>query len=568
MNHPQRGRAVAAMLAVGALLAGAAPGLADEGHRHPTAEAGPDPAHSHEAADAHHQDWWHRLQHWVIEALGGEHPHEASAHPHQATRESIVITDFTAQTELFVEFPPLIVNEPVEILVHLTRLTDFQPVTEGRVTVVLAGADGTEERFEVAEASRPGLFRVSVTPRRAGRHALRVSVAAPDLRATHALGEQSVHGERAAAAAERPAVDLADGGVHFLKEQQWRSDFATARVERRRLRGSVAATALLRPSADGEAHVTAPSAGRLTAAAGGFPYTGLAVSSGTVLAYLAPALGGEADVAGLELAVRRAESSLELARQERTRAEGLLAKQAVPERRVIEARSAEGVAEAELETARRRLAQVTGGAGGQGAGVPVRAPLAGTVAQVNVAPGSFVEQGERLFHLVDRSRLWLEARIAETDLAAIRQPQGAWFRVPGFDETFETGASGTSRLVAFGGMVDAVSRTVPIVFEFPNPDERLRVGLFVSARVYTGEEQEVLAVPRGAVVNDAGSDVVYVQRSGERFERRLVRTGLHDGEHVAVLEGLAAGERVVSRGAYLVHLAAGTPADAGHGHPH
>jgi multidrug efflux pump subunit AcrA (membrane-fusion protein) len=124
------------------------------------------------------------------------------------------------------------------------------------------------------------------------------------------------------------------------------------------------------------------------------------------------------------------------------------------------------------------------------------------------------------------------------------------------------------RLVAFGGMVDPVSRTVPVVFEFPNPDERLRVGMFVTARVYTGEVQEALVVPAGALVNDAGTDVAYVQLGGERFERRVVRTGLRDGDRVAIVAGLEPGERVVSRGAYLVHLAAGAPADAGHGHAH
>ena len=54
----------------------------------------------------------------------------------------------------------------------------------------------------------------------------------------------------------------------------------------------------------------------------------------------------------------------------------------------------------------------------------------------------------------------------------------------------------------------------------------------------------------------------------ERFERRLVRTGLRDGELVGIADGLAPGERVVTRGAYLVHLAAGAPAEAGHGHTH
>ncbi len=202
------------------------------------------------------------------------------------------------------------------------------------------------------------------------------------------------------------------------------------------------------------------------------------------------------------------------------------------------------------------------------AGVPVRAPITGVVAQVQVAPGSFVEEGAPLFHFVNLERLWLEARVAEADIGAIRQPQGAWFRVPGFDRIFEVSADQGGRLVALGTLVDPQSRTVPVIFEFPRPDPRLRVGQAVDARVFTGEEAEALAVPVGALVNDAGGEVVYVQTGGERFERRLVRTGLREGDSVAILEGLSAGERVVSRGAYRVHLAAGTPAVAGHGHAH
>jgi multidrug efflux pump subunit AcrA (membrane-fusion protein) len=170
--------------------------------------------------------------------------------------------------------------------------------------------------------------------------------------------------------------------------------------------------------------------------------------------------------------------------------------------------------------------------------------------------------------VVNRDRLWLEARIAEADLGRIRQPQGAWFRIAGFDRVFRLEVDQGARLVAFGGMVDPVSRTLPIVFEFPNPDARLRVGQFVSARVYTGESQHGVTVPASALVDDAGTPVVYVQRAGERFERRVVRPGLRDGERIAITRGLAEGERVVTRGAYLVHLAAGAPADMGHGHAH
>jgi len=529
-----------------------------------------DDEHEHEGDHEHDDGWWHQFQDWLIGLLGGVHPHgdDHDGHAHHE-REPTVITHFTDQTELFVEYPPLVAGESTELLVHLTHLADFKPVTEGTVSVTLSGGPIPEDRFESPEPARPGLYRVQVTPMASGTRRLRIALEAPGLEAVHDLGERPVYPDDEAAEAAQPAPKQGNlEGVVFLKEQQWRSDFATAPVERRRLRGSVPATGTLRATANGEAHVTAPSAGHLTAGAPGFPYTGMAVEQGQILAYIAPLLGGEADVAGLELDLKRAEYNLDLAREQRRRLEGLLEKGAVARRRVLEARNAEAIASAEQQAAQRRLAQLTRGPGAAGTGVAVRAPISGMIAYVTVAPGGYVAQGDRLFHVLNPERLWLDARLAEADLGGIRQPAGAWFTAEGFDRPFEITPGEDARLVAFGGMVDPVSRTVPTVFEFANPEGRLRVGLFVNARVYTGEEQQGLAIPAGALVNDAGAEVVYVQLGGERFERRVVRTGLRDGEYVIVTEGLSPHERVVSRGAYLLHLAAGAPAEAGHGHAH
>ena len=124
------------------------------------------------------------------------------------------------------------------------------------------------------------------------------------------------------------------------------------------------------------------------------------------------------------------------------------------------------------------------------------------------------------------------------------------------------------RKVGLGGAIDPLSRTIPLIFEFDNPDQRLRTGMFASARVFTGEARSGLAVPSSAIFDDAGQEVVYVMLEGESFQRRIVRLGIRETDMIQVISGVQPGERVVSRGAYLLRLASTSPVEAGHGHAH
>jgi multidrug efflux pump subunit AcrA (membrane-fusion protein) len=86
--------------------------------------------------------------------------------------------------------------------------------------------------------------------------------------------------------------------------------------------------------------------------------------------------------------------------------------------------------------------------------------------------------------------------------------------------------------------------------------------------VLTGDGVTGPAIPVSAVVDDQGQSVAYVEVAGEAFERRGLRLGIRDGDFVQVLDGLAPGERVVTRGAYQVRLAAASGAVPAHGHAH
>lgn len=478
------------------------------------------------------------------------------------------ITHFTDRTELFVEFPRLVVGEKSDFAAHLTRLADFRAITAGKVTVILSGGGQPDEKFAVDAASQPGIFRPVALPKQAGERELGIEVGTPEFTVRHELGPITVYANRKAADAAGGEHDDegASGEIGFTKEQQWKVDFATAEVVTRPLRPAVAATGILRARPDGEALLTAPAAGQVQPA-GKFPQLGQIVTKGDLLAYLSPRLGGDTDYTSLQASASKTKVEFEQAERERARMESLFKDEAVPEKRLFAARAAEALARADYDAARQRLGQVGGSGGGSG-GIAIRAPVSGLLADVRVSPGAFAAEGALLFHIVDRRAMWLELRVPESEVARLTTPGGAAFRVDGIAESFAIDAGRNGRLIAVGGTVDASTRSVPVVFEFEKPDPRLRVGMSAKGQVFAGSAREAVAIPVSAVLDENGIAVVFVMTGGESFERKPVRLGIREGDWVEVVEGLEPGQRVVSRGAYLVKLAATNTAKIGHGHAH
>jgi len=484
-------------------------------------------------------------------------------------RLAVSETHFTEHTELFVEFPALVRGLESPFAAHVTLLDTFKPLRAGRVSIVLSGGGAPDERFEVDKPTVPGIFRPVATPAHAGSRALSVTIEGDGFSDRHDLGTLEVHPDVATASSTGAAEPDQRPAITFLKEQQWRVPFATAAVTERPVRKSLRAHGVLRARSDGEARVAAPLTGRVVTSATHAPTIGMAVTPETILAVIAPRLSGDTDPDELARAVERARRDLDLAKKERTRLESLYGDNAVPERRVIESRHVESDAAADLATAEHRLRQYQGihrAGDAQPVGrITVRSPIAGTLVEARVAPGEFVEEGRVLFDVVDLELLWLEARIPEADLARVRDARGAWFWVEGIASPFE---APEGSVVARASVVDAASRTAPLIFDVPNADRTLAVGMFADVNVLTGDERTALAIPTSAVVDDGGESVAYVEREGESFERRSLTLGVRDGDYVEVLEGLSPGERVVTRGAYYVRLAAASGAIPPHGHAH
>jgi RND family efflux transporter MFP subunit len=447
----------------------------------------------------------------------------------------------------------------------LTRLDTFKPLTDGQVEVRLEGGAGQPEVFRIDGPSRPGIFGVDVKPAQSGKRQLVIVLKASGLSGDHRMGDVDVHANAEAARAAPAAADEATPGISFLKEQQWSLDFGTALVKEQAVRESIRVPGRLEARPGGAADVVAPIDGRLTRVVE--VALGASVSRGEELARLLPPPSAPADLPQLHRARAEAQTALALATRDRERAERLTSAGAAPAKRLDEAHSAEEQARARLTAAEASLAQYNaaraGGATDAEGLFVIRAPVAGVIAHRDAATGANVSAGRVLFRVVDATQVHVVGRVPETEAARARLAREAEMEIAG-----EPGRIPAGRLVNVGKVLDPQSRTLPITFAFDNRTLGLPVGQAVLLHLLTDTAAPRPVVPAAAIVDDAGRPIVFVQREGETFERRAVTLGPRSGDLVQITEGVETGDRVVTRGAYLVRLASLSTSVPAHGHVH
>jgi membrane fusion protein, heavy metal efflux system len=505
----------------------------------------------------------------VVVTLAGCRGHEHAADEHALVTAELPgqsVTTWGTHADLFMEYPPLIVGKESRFGAHVTQLAGWKPVTGGKATVTLK-VGGATQSASVDAPSNPGIFKPAIVPKQAGVCELVFAVESAQVSETLNAGKCEVFADEAAARKALGAEPEPPGRITFLKEQQWKTDFALVEVGQRDLQDGVRASGEIRPVAGREARVAAPVAGRVELAASA-PLLGMPVKQGTVLATIAPRAGG-ADRSSLAADVTALQAEAQAARAELARAQRLVADQAAPAKTVDEARTRVQVAEARLAGASGRLGQFDASATGGGGGrrFELRAPLDGTLVAIDVATGESVEEGKPMFAVIDMARVWLVARVFEPDLPRVENARTAWFTIEGYEQPFAIDET-TGKLVTVGRVIDPKTRTAPLIFEVDNKDGRLRIGNFTKVVVATGAPRSALAIPESAIVDDAGKPVAYVMIEGEAFERRPLRLGIRSNGWVEVLDGVAKGERVVTKGAYEIRLASASGAVPAHGHVH
>lgn len=319
-------------------------------------------------------------------------------------------------------------------------------------------------------------------------------------------------------------------------------EITTSRTELRHLSSPLEVAAELSPVPDRQATVGPRVAGRVVR---------VLVNVGDDVDRGAPLLALEsAEVGDVQADFHAARARADVARRAAERAHGLLASRVTSQRAVEEAAGALQVAEAEVAAAQSRL--VAYGAHpaspGEAGRVVLASPMRGSVVARRVHLGQWVEPGDAVLEIVDLAELWLVGAVFERDLRHVGAGQRIGVKVralPG--EAF----GGT--IAQVGQRVEPGSRTAALRVVLPNPDRRLRPGMFATAQIEPpAEGPQVPAVPAAAVQELEGRHFVFLPAGGGVFDVRWVRLGERAGEWVEVEDGLAPGEEVVTGGSLLL----------------
>jgi membrane fusion protein (multidrug efflux system) len=176
----------------------------------------------------------------------------------------------------------------------------------------------------------------------------------------------------------------------------------------------------------------------------------------------------------------------------------------------------------------------------------VRAPFAGRVGLRRVSLGTLVTPTTMITTLDDTDTIKVDFDVPETALARLEEGLGVEARSAAWSDRVFQG-----RVASIDTRVDPVSRTVTVRSVVPNPDGRLRPGMFLTVTLLR-EDVTALLIPEQTIVPEQSRQFVYVVGPAGQVEKREVETGRRRPGEVEILSGLEEGERVIAEGTQKV----------------
>jgi RND family efflux transporter MFP subunit len=482
---------------------------------------------------------------WVLAALYSCSAPKPEEHTVELTAESHTV--FTNRYELFVEFDPLIKGVSSRFGAHITALGNYKPMTTGQMKVVLSGSRKIESK-PVGVSENPGIYRATLTPEETGKFDLVFLFSDNATVDTFLIQGVEVFADQEKARAF--AKPFSGGSIVFLKEQAWKTDFGIEKVQEMPFHGVIRTAGKISPTASGTTLILAKTPGVVTFARSVNP--GMRVEKGALIA----SVTGQGLAEGNpETQWLNARSNYERCRQDYERNTVLLNSKLVS-RPEFEASEADYImAKKEYDILNENI---------RGGGFEICAPVSGQLTRLLVANGARVEPGMAIAEVISNAPVLLETMVSSKYSGQIgRFSDGVIITASGKAMQI-SGCNG--KPVAGNTAVQTLGQ-IPVRFELGSNSD-LIPGSIVTVYLWYDNQDLAITVPASALVEEQGSYYVFLEKTGESFEKRRVGISTSDGLRVRVTDGLARDEWVVVKGAMLVKLASMSGAIPSHGHVH
>jgi RND family efflux transporter MFP subunit len=174
----------------------------------------------------------------------------------------------------------------------------------------------------------------------------------------------------------------------------------------------------------------------------------------------------------------------------------------------------------------------------------VRAPFNGVVLEIYQSEGTKIDARTAIVHMADFSKIKIDAMVNELNINKYANGQNAFVFVGDKDTLW-----GKITSVAVGGI--AQNHGFRVTFEFPNPQNKLKVGMFKEIFVIIEEKENAITVPIDVIVYKSGKPHVFVI-SGESAILREVELGINSGSSLEIVSGVKEGERFVTSGTTML----------------
>ncbi len=179
----------------------------------------------------------------------------------------------------------------------------------------------------------------------------------------------------------------------------------------------------------------------------------------------------------------------------------------------------------------------------------IYAPFEGIIVERNIPEGGFLTPGQSVYVIADIATVWVYADVYEYEAPWLRVGQEATMTL-----AYQPGVSYRGRVAYVYPYLNKKARTIEVRIQFANtPGFDLKPDMWVNVRLHGEVAREGLAVPVQAVIRTGKRDIAIIAMDAGRFEPREIRLGAETGDEFEVLEGLVAGDRVVTSAQFLIN---------------